>query len=140
MHLQIHVEFQINRPLKLPEKEKFHHGLINVCTEKGAKNPIIQDSCYWSYKWPDKPKIYEVNINVTGNMKTVRSICNFILNQAGYHNNKPQIWIRNGNILSEFRREGQKKDSLHILDSSQNPIHPAIIIDTISPKEFGEKK
>ncbi len=136
LHLQIHIEFQIEFPLKLNEKEKFHHHLISLCTEKGSKNTIIQDSSYWSYKWPDKPKIYEVILKVTGNMKTVRTICDSILNWASYHNNKPQIWVRNGNTLSEFTRDSQKKGSFHILDSSRKPINPAIIIDTKSTSEF----
>jgi hypothetical protein len=119
--LEIHVEIEIIYPLKAKDKKSFYEDLRRLCTHKGAENFLIDDSHYWYYKWPDKPKLFEVIIKIRCNVKTVIKICDALVIWFRKYENRPRIWIEEkSGVKSEFKKLNNKKGVIRIMSPTEN--------------------
>jgi hypothetical protein len=82
-------------------------------------------------------------VEISCRVNSLRSICDSIVKWSSKYNNRPQIWItERDKIISEFRKEGDKKGRIRIIEASQKAIPESgtRVIEIISPSEYGNNE
>lgn len=119
---EVHLEFQVNNPLKAKDEESFMTSILRELNERDTGGLFLKDCYYVTRKSFEGPHTLDIIIQTGANIATIIGTIIALRHEFKKFNSTPKVFVKRKDGLYAEVREGMNEEEVQKLFS--NPSEP----------------